>query len=131
MKKTSLFLLFSCMVLSSFGQADTLSGNDYLRKSRNQRVGAFVLIGTGALSCTIGFSQAMNHLFDNNNKGEAMMIAGLSLAVASIPFFIGAGKNKRKAVAVTGVLKMEQSSLPHGAIVVNHSYPVIAVRLRL
>jgi hypothetical protein len=73
----------------------------------------------------------MNHLFDNNNEGQATMIAGLSLAVASIPFFISAGKNKRKAAAVAGVLKMEQSSLLHGAIVVNHSYPAIAVRLRL
>lgn len=57
------------------------------------------------------------------------MIIGLGMMVGSVPLFISAGKNRQRALAMTGGIKLEQNSSFFPSLV--RSCPAVALRLRL
>jgi hypothetical protein len=81
----------------------------YLQKSKNQKTAAWILLSGGivcaGIGVAIGVSQIDNMLIsafegNNTNRGTGATIlfyAGSAMALGSIPLFIAAGKNKRKA----------------------------------
>ena len=79
----------------------------YQVKSRNQKTGAWVLMGLGFAGLVSGIIIDVNHADDNlystfttgktNNTGTIIAIAGGGMMLGSIPLFIASARNKSKA----------------------------------
>ncbi len=122
MKRTTILLLMISFSLSSFSQNETVikDKNYYLKKSKNQKVGAFILLGVSAVSFAI--------VAPGNVDFDAILplaILGTASGVGSITLFIASGRNKRKAATV--YLQMQRGPMVLRPI----SYPALTVGLRL
>ena len=98
----SLLLIISVMV---FGQQDPIlvpgtTKQDYLKKSKNQKRAAWVLLGIGSLSVLAG-SIEVNPNYGEPTNRPFLVIGGLVMAGASIPNFIASGRNKKKAMRLS------------------------------
>ena len=110
------FLLLLFAFVSAQQTPSTIAMPELWQKSRSQRTAGFVLLGSGLVVGTIGFATGVNNVLVDvitgreTVKGTGAMIAGVSLMAASIPFFILAGKNKRRSLAVTGLPFLPQAN---------------------
>ena len=78
----------------------------YMKKSKNQKIAAFTLLGGGALLTGIGvltFPKDYN-IFGNSSSTEnqanisaVIVVVGIAAMAASIPFFISSPINKHRA----------------------------------
>ena len=98
----SLLLILSVMV---FGQQDPIfvpetTKQDYLKKSKNQKRAAWVLLGLGSLSVLVG-SIEVNPNYGESTNRPFLVIGGLVTAAASIPNFIASKRNKKKAMGLS------------------------------
>lgn len=89
-------LLFSCL----FSQPKTKEY--FLQSSKKQKTTAWILLGTGAVAIITGA------IIDNSHKGEEQSftggfveVGGIICTLTSIPFFISASKNKKRAMTVS------------------------------
>jgi hypothetical protein len=134
MKNIILISVMLFVTVSSFCQAEVISEltkSDYLRKSKNHKITAGVILGSGlAISATGGLIQ----LHDNDAtdwipdfRGAYIAIAGGCLAVISTPFFILSGVNKRKAVAIS--LNEQTFLIPERSNIVTLSLPVVSLKI--
>ncbi len=139
-------LLFSA---ASFSQQTTsiappLTKTDYLKKGKNQKTAAWLLLGGGATVSLIGIAvevnSANNALIDlftlqptitSSSSGGVLLITGGFAMLGSIPLFIASGKNKRKANAATTFFKMETMQVIQQHSLVQHPYPAISVKIGL
>lgn len=120
MKKVIIFILLLLPSAVSFSQqADPSKVNTkhdyYLQKSSNQKKTAWILLGGGAALVVTAavFPQGESTglrpdpftLISEGHKNDdikaAIGVAGVSAMLASIPFFIASGKNKRKAASLS------------------------------
>ena len=91
------------MSSTSFGQqtnSSFLTKQDYLQKTKRQKTTAKILLGGGILSFGVGFATIggkQTHSIDNG----IIIIAGTGAMFTSIPFFISASKNKKKAMSMS------------------------------
>jgi len=69
----------------------------YLQKRKTNNIIGFVLLGAGIIMTVSGLAESGPFFSDNPHRGEALSIAGAVTTLSSIPFFIMASKNKRKA----------------------------------
>ena len=75
----------------------------FMKKSKNNKTAGWILAGTGSALFVTGGIVALvnfsNSIFvkETSSTGSVIAVIGLSCAVASIPFFISASKNKKKA----------------------------------
>jgi len=74
----------------------------YTLKQKKNKTTAWVMLGTGIGMTIAGIGINMSGgILDgdstNNDKGLWLSYLGAATTIASIPFFISAGKNKRKA----------------------------------
>jgi len=126
----SIFILGIALALSlpSFSQEipvkDSVRSEYYLQKSKSQKTVGFILLGVGATTLAI------------LSKGETdfdvlpvLAIGGLAATVISVPLFISAGKNKRKAMSLS--MKKEKAFFPHGGSFAQKSFPAVSIRLNL
>lgn len=103
MKNIILLLTAASLTFKTFSQtiqpAD--SKDYYLQKSKNQKTTAWVLLGGGTLMAVAG-----GIVFDKSSSntsidaGGFIFLAGIIADIVSIPFFVSAAKNKRKAAAI-------------------------------
>ena len=114
MKKLIIFTMLLILSATSFSQqtnpSQALTRADYLQKSKKQKTTAWILLGGGAGLATAGFIIGNSSTSFDDNKlttGALLIIAGGVAMVGSIPFFISAGSNKRKAEIM---LKNESNS---------------------
>lgn len=73
-----------------------LSATNYLEKSKTQRKTGLLLLGGGA-ACFGAGAYALEHAGDKNGYGAIIMLGGVGIAAASLPFFISSAITKRKA----------------------------------
>ena len=85
--------------------AQEMSKNDYLEKSRRQKMAGYIMLGGGLAMATAGsvlFSEnfilfgASDSEEQATGVGVAMVIAGGIAAAGSIPIFMSSAKNKKK-----------------------------------
>jgi len=109
MKKMISLAVLLAVAVTSFSQqtepSPVLTKQDYLQKSKSQRTSAFILLGTGA--ALLAVAAPGNVSFDIL---PILVIGGGAAIVGSIPLFIAAGKNKRKAMSLS--FKNETVPLP-------------------
>ena len=135
-------LLILCLILTSacktFSQVDSASPNasvktNYLKKSKTQKTVAWVLLGTGTAMTIGGVIAGRNGVDDIDpneaTNGAALIVGGIVLDIASIPFFISGAKNKQRAMAVT----LKNDFVPHlqQGLVMRTPLPTISVALKL
>lgn len=114
------------------------SATDYLIKSNKQKRAGWILLGGGAgltgIGLIVGVSTVWNDILEGNTKGSnaagIIMATGLASMAGSIPLFIAAGKNRRKAAAAVS-FKMENSTIIDQWAISARQYPAIAIRLSL
>ena len=108
MKRIILSLILLLFVLNLFSQQQTnsnVSRDHYLRKSKNQKKVATILLAGGAASILTGalISKGEPGFIFNENDGIKMTFVGIGTLsmLTSIPFYIASSKNKRRANAAT------------------------------
>lgn len=117
MKNIIVFALLLTMSATSFSQQSTsLPGLDkleYLKKSRTQNTTAWFLAGSGVVLLTIAASIETKQIADDlsnlfsfsgeqektSNSADVFGYTGVACVLGSIPFFIAAHKNKKKAMS--------------------------------
>ncbi|GAB4093606.1 hypothetical protein [Flaviaesturariibacter terrae] len=134
------YLLFLLLVSSNlFGQqvpdnepeSQQGSRDWYLKRGKTQKTVAWIMAGAGVLTSVIGAASSVSE-FDLSGRdkdrlsgGELAFFAGAGLAVGSIPFFIAAGRNRRKGLSMS--VKNETSGVPGP----RRSYAALSLRLSL
>lgn len=105
MKKIQLILIFSALAFISYSQPGNpsipLTKQDYLKKSKHQKTAGWLLLGGGTIAWVVGVSKYMNQNDNKDGGGEAAMVIGGIAGLSSIPFFIMASKNKKKAISLS------------------------------
>jgi hypothetical protein len=120
MKKFLFALLLLVFVLQTFSQSDkgsTLSKDYYLQKSKNKNTIGWILLGGGTAMIVGGaifypkresppsyssFSSAFSSFSEafTLNANDIIILIGTGADIISIPFFISAHKNKKRAASV-------------------------------
>lgn len=104
---------------------------EYLRKSKSQKAGAWLLIGAGLVITAVTAENATSNIMEpTSNTG--LYIAGASVCSSAV-LFVAAARNKRKAgeAAVSTAFKMQQSPRPAPGGTTAQSYPALALRVSL
>jgi hypothetical protein len=121
-----------------------LTKQDYLKKSKNQKTAAWILIGGGAGAVTIaiisGLGKSVQDIGNilafappkNSYEWEnTVIVFGGVAMLGSIPLFISSGNIKRKANNMSLNLKFENSKfLPQNKFAGN-IYPAISFKFKL
>jgi len=118
MKKIIVCCLVLSVTLCGYSQqidpTPTLTKQDYLKKSKQQRTTGWIMAGGGIGIALLSLSSATNPdnwlipgiLPDPANedrfkKGSGFFLLGSAIVLGSVPLFIAAGKNKRKAAQLS------------------------------
>lgn len=119
-KKVISFCLLLTLNATVFSQTATspvyMTQPCYLKKSKNQKTAAWILLGGGTTLTIIGgalvlhdFGEGLDNAFNpnpqpahNKSTGAGLAVAaGVASIVGSIPLFISASKNRHKGVSIT------------------------------
>lgn len=127
-EKIMIYFLLPAMPAASFCQKTNDSvqvvKTDYLTRSKNQKNSRMDLIrgrhGIDRNSFLVGDSEQST--FNDAAAGAFVAGVGLLSAIGSIPLFIAAGKNKRKALTMSANFRMETAT---------NSYPAVALKIKL
>ena len=137
MKKSIVCVLLFALSTIAFSQQNTptqtSASNDYLKKSKNQKTAAWILLGGGTALIGTGYllgSRKRASLGDAAGGVGISAIGALS-ALGSIPLFIAYGKNKRRAMAATAYLKIQGSPAFQGPTRLNTLFPAASIKIRL
>ena len=129
MKKIATLSLLIVLATATFGQqADTvkiMTRQDYLSRSKSQKVAGFIFLGIGA-TC-IAIAAPGNSSFDDL---AILVLVGAVATIVSIPLFIAAGRNKRRAKTAVAGLQFEKAPYFQNNFVL-HSYPAMSIRINL
>ena len=97
---------------NSFNKTPQQMYDMFMRKNKTNKILGYIFLGSGVAIIAIGATitastniinssfNVVNSSFnvENDSGAEAFFIVGGGVALASIPFFISAGSNKRKAI---------------------------------
>ncbi|MEO8404151.1 MAG: hypothetical protein ABI480_06135 [Chitinophagaceae bacterium] len=135
MKKVIFIIVCFLVTITSFSQQtkSSLTKEDYLLKSKNQRTaGRILLIGGGVLIGTaVIIGSSGDRSFDDAATLGIVGVIGAVSAISSIPLFIASSRNKKKAKAMTANFKMERIAPFQPQVLSYHSYPALSVRINL
>jgi hypothetical protein len=150
MKKIAFFLLLLAFGINAFSQQtksseNRLTDNDFMMKSKRQNRIAKGLLTSGAvfvltsiaipkgelvrrgLICGPGSGILCNEKYKNDGVKTGFLVAGVVSVLGSVPFFISAKKNRKKASAIA--LGWEDVN-EHSLFFAGGSFPVINVNIR-
>lgn len=132
MKKLTILFILLSVSRGIFSQqtapASSLTKQDYLKKSKNQKTAAWILAGVGSLSTLLGTIQ-VNPDYGENNNSTFFLVGGLVTLGASVPLFIASAKNKKKAMSLSFKNENIQQVLNSG--IVNRIRPSLSLKLTL
>ena len=130
MKKVTICTMLLILSATSFCQqtqsSKPLTREEYLKKSKTQKIVGFVFLGAGAITL-ISVSGGNT---DFNTLGTLVVVGGLS-TLASIPLFIASGRNKRKAKNASVSFNFEKIQFIQQSQLSFHSVPAISIKLNL
>ncbi len=128
MKKTIICAMLLVLATVSFSQqtnpTQPLTREDYLKKSKSQKITAFVLLGAGVT--TLAIISKGNTSFDVLG---ILAVAGTLSTLGSIPLFLASARNKRKAQAASVYFKLEKQDVRQLSGIT--TYPSVAIKFNL
>src|SRR5687767_15057391 len=150
MKKIILYAILFAIPALSFTQSTNSNvppvKTDYLKKSKNQKTAAWVLLGggfalstTSILIATPKVAEDYGNIFAGVFSGEPvpqndytaeniLLVAGTAAMLTSIPFFIASKKNKKRDIIMSANIKMENATMIQKQSFVQNSYPAIVLK---
>ena len=144
MKKIIICLLLITWSVASFSQQTTtskppLTKADYLKKSKSQKTGAWLLVGGGAAMMAIALTIPIKESNDPfvlvqsyaSGGGTVLVLIGSLCGLGSIPLFIASARNKRVANRTTAFFKMEAVPVVGQTGFVSRSFPALAIKINL
>ena len=137
MKKIILCTVLLAITATSFSQetnpSKPVTRADYLKKSKNQKTAAWILLGGGTVLIGTGFLIGDREESSFDDAGTGVVIAGIGVLsmISSIPLFIASAKNKKRGMAISAYLKMEDAAAMRGYSMIHTSLPTIALKIRL
>lgn len=124
-------MLFLC--LGANAQVENGSTyEEYMRKSKNKKTAAWVMLGGGAAVGITGLAISIKHFSLSGEAsstevaGASMFLAGAASMLGSIPFFVSSKKNKKKAMQLQvqpEALRINNKNIP------NTTYPALSVKI--
>ena len=140
MKRFFILFLILGFSIQAFNQVpafrNTTIQTDYLKKSKNQKTVGWVFLGTGtAMIITgglIGLNSMATHPYGEKEEltaGSILVASGIILDLASIPLFITAAHNKKKA-ATLGLTNENVPKVMNGKIIPS-PMPSLSFRISL
>lgn len=145
MYKIIVFALLLTFSVSSFSQTNEpapMLKADYLKKARNQKTTAWILLCSGAVISSTGLiveaTEATAYLLTlpgdpepepTSNTGGVLMITGAVIMASSIPFFGASAKNKKMAATLS--FKNERSVQVYNRSYVSVPVPSISLKITL
>jgi hypothetical protein len=110
MKKNAILLTLLILSATVFSQQTPSVQTNYLRKSKKQKTAAWVCLSSGFACSVIGFIIAINdaeneigsvlvtgHSTKTSATGAILLGTGTASMIGSIPLFIAAHRNKKRA----------------------------------
>ena len=147
MRKQTIILLLLVISINALSQQPdslkTFTGSDYLKKSKNQKKAAWIFLGSGfAVSAaglivsTIGVAEEFTGVFTGQESkkfetGAVIFYIGVAAMLTSIPFFVIASKNKKRAAGISASFKFDNRLLVTQAVMMKSTYPAIALKIPL
>ncbi|MBD0280438.1 MAG: hypothetical protein ICV51_14335 [Flavisolibacter sp.] len=153
MKKVILSILLLSFTALSFSQqtetepSQTAPNVDYLKRSKHQKTAAWILTSAGTVGLLVTMMSdaaqavggglttvfSLGTVEPEYKSYTAYYLLSAAGVGAGIGFFIAAGKNKRKAMAMDAstYLKMERAPVVQSGSIRNQPYPSVAVRMTL
>lgn len=115
---------------------------DYLKKSKNQKTLAWLLLGSGACLVIVGqlIPKGEEDGFDiltwseshKNDDLKALFTLGGALSMGgSIPLFIASDKNKRRAIEASAFFDFEKVPMLNQMQIRQHRFAVTGIRIQL
>lgn len=142
MKKVILLFLCIGTMYCSFAQEipsksakPTLTKEEYLKKSRGQKIGAIVMVSIGGLMTLSGIAVGLNdleNLFEESNNAGltgVLIIGGVATMLGSIGLTVSSHINKKRALSVS--FKSEPFHQLQKSTVVNKPIPSINLKISL
>lgn len=142
MKKAFFFLLLMAATTLCFAQQESTvvppTQTDFLRKSKNQKTAACVLLGIGTVVSMTGIAKVASNTNLNpfngepiykENSGDILLLIGTCAMLGSIPLFIAASKTKRKAISLA--FKNEYSEQIRQGSAVHKVVPSLSLKIGL
>ena len=122
------------MTAHSFGQqtnpGQPLTKKDYLQKSKNQKTAAWVLLGGGLVVAVGAAVLAVNSDWSEPDTPYTVAVfAGGGAMLGSIPLFISAAKNKRKAMNAAAYIGIQRDPAITNSGLTLHSVPTLLLKL--
>ncbi len=106
---------------------------EYLEKRLKQKRTGWILLGGGLVMTASGLGINMGQSYGSsadNDNGMGLFIVGAITTIVSIPFFIAAHKNKKRAAAV--LVRQQQLFYPAGGPgFIAKTQPTLTLRVRL
>lgn len=145
-KQVIMLLLLTISVITFSQQTDSLktfTGSDYLKKSKNQKKAGWIFLGSGfAVSAaglivsTIGVAEEFTGIFTGEESkkfetGAVVFYIGVAAMLTSIPFFVTASKNKKRASGISASFKLDNRSLVKQGVMMKSTYPAISLKIIL
>ena len=128
MRKSIVCILVFFISFTAFSQLDTtkrlVTKQDYLRISKSQKTSGFIFLGLGATM--IAIAAPGNVSFD---VLPVLAIGGSASILASVPLFLAAGRNKRKAMRLSAHLGW--SSYPRPTYTKSNGQPLPALSVKI
>ena len=113
-----------------------LTSEQYLKKSKNQQTTAWVLFGigttaiVGGIAVSTGSQDDLTRTLNTAFVGAPLILLGLTLDVISIPVFVSAGKNKKRAMEAVTTIKFEEVPSWSGGAMTQSNVPTLSVQVR-
>jgi uncharacterized membrane protein len=135
MKKIIIFAMLLILSATSFSQqpkpSKPVTRADFLKKSKNQKTGALVLLIGGSALVVTGILLSNQASFDNLGTTAAIAMVGGVAVLGSIPLFLASGRNKRKGMSINAFFKLENAPVIHGYSMAHTSYPAVSIKIKL
>jgi hypothetical protein len=147
MKKYLFLVAMLTFCINAFNQQTksfpALTKEDYLKKSKKQKTADWILLGGGTVFTITGFAIGINsyassffgidittgRVDKNITTGSIFFFTGAAAVLGSIPLFIAAHKNKKKAMNFS--FKNEMAPQLSNGSFINRPVPSLSLKISL
>ena len=135
MKRIIVLAMVLLMASNSFSQhlpsEEFLSRQDYLKKSKNQKTVAWILLagGVGLIGTGLLIGNGDESSFDDAASGGIIAGAGIASALVSVPLFIASKRNQTKAMQLSAGLQRQLVPVQTATTFRQHARPTLSMKL--
>lgn len=127
---TILILISTSLFCQQSDIGQPVTQNSYLQKSKNQKTTAWILLGAGfVLSAGAAVADVGSDWTKSETPYLVAIVTGCASMLGSIPLFIAAGRNKRKAKNAAAYFKIQLNRVPTNTGLALHSTPTLSLKL--